>query len=124
MRNLLLAAGAAVCVFAALESAPTSAQTQLGNGARCCLSDRGPEAVAFSGRWVGIMARDRCVSQRYGFWDGDPTPNDAQRVCAIQERNPPEIPLDPVPPPGDGGGGGGGLYDPGVRPGAPGGGGR
>jgi hypothetical protein len=75
---------------------PAAAQTlSSGPTARCCQSDKGPEPVAYSGRWLdGMYTRDKCVSVKYGFWDAD-TPNDAKKVCAIQSR----VPEDPVPPP-------------------------
>lgn len=76
---------------------PASAQTfQSAQTARCCQSDKGPEAVAYSGRWLdGMYTREKCVSVKYGFWDAD-TPNDAKKVCAMRAKAPPE---DPVPPP-------------------------
>jgi hypothetical protein len=74
-----------------------SAQTLVsGATARCCQSDKGPEPVAYSGRWLdGMYTRDKCVSVKYGFWDGD-DPNEAKKVCAIRDTR---VPEDPVPPP-------------------------
>lgn len=78
-----------------------TAQTLSSSGgtARCCQSDKGPEPVAYSGRWLdGMFTRDACVSKKYGFWDAD-TPNEARTVCARRKDCPPPCPPDPVPPP-------------------------
>ena len=72
--------------------------------ARCCQSDKGPDPVAYSGRWLdGLYTRDKCVAVKYGFWAGD-EPNEAKKVCALRTR----APEDPVPPPPEDHGEGGG----------------
>lgn len=89
---VLLSAGFALCL-----TPQAGAQTLSGAAqARCCQSDKGPDPVPYTGRWLdGLYTRDRCVALKYGFWAGD-TPNEAKKVCATQTRVPPE---DPVPPP-------------------------
>ncbi|MGQ0740718.1 MAG: hypothetical protein ACT4OG_00255 [Alphaproteobacteria bacterium] len=93
MKGILVLLGAAVLLAAPAASAQTLSSADT---ARCCQSDKGPDPVAYSGRWLdGMYTRDKCLSVKYGFWDGD-EPNEAKKVCAIRDT---KVPEDPFPPP-------------------------
>jgi hypothetical protein len=101
MRSLLLM----TCALALALPAAADTMSSVGEKKKCCVSDKGPEPVPYTGKWLdGLFTREECVAKKYGYWAGD-EPNMAKKVCAIRESKPP--PEDPVPPPpedhGDGG---------------------
>lgn len=94
MRSYLLM----LCAFAMAGAAAADPTTPTVTGVqkRCCLSDKGPAPVPYTGKWLdGLYTREKCVAQKYGFWAGD-NPNVAKQVCALRSTRPP--PEDPVPP--------------------------
>lgn len=85
-----------LCALAMAGAAAADPTTVTGEKKRCCLSEKGPEPVPYTGKWLdGLYTRAECVAKKYGFWDGD-TPNVAKKVCALRSTRPP--PEDPVPP--------------------------
>lgn len=80
-------------VLCALAMAGTAAAdptttTVTGEKERCCRSDKGPEPVPYTGKWLdGLYTREECVAKKYGFWAGD-TPNADREASEAWRRRP------------------------------------
>lgn len=100
MRSISIMACALAIAGIAAADTPTMSSTSAKQ--KCCLSDKGPEPVPYTGKWLeGLFTRDECVAKKYGYWNGD-EPNVAKKVCAKRPPDwPPNPPVDPVPPPPD-----------------------